>query len=278
MARPRTGTRRGQAVVVAFVTLASCLPWARASGREVDRAEASTTYRVVAVHGQGTLAALRARVDSVTFGEILRLNRVDADHAAGMDSLVVPEPAAGFRFTPPFPSRVPWFEDLPKLAIVSVPLQVFAAYDSGSLVRWGPASTGSALNPTLPGAFHVTWKHPEHRSTVDSSWVMRWCVNIENRVGMALHQYALVGRPASHCCIRLGEADARWVYDWADTWRVTPDERHVLATGTPVWILGTYDFEARPPWRRLPADPDADRVSLDQLRTVSNDEPDELPR
>lgn len=261
--------RRAPGMAAALVALAGCLSPAHASAGEPERAEPVTAYRTIAVRGQGTVASLRARLDSLAFDEVLRLNRVDADHAAALDSLVVPEPSEGFHLEPPFPPHVRAFAEFPKLLVVSVPLQVFAAYDSGSLARSGPVSTGAAASPTLPGAFHVTWKLPEHRSTIDSTWVMRWCVNIENRVGMAFHQYALPGRPASHCCIRLSEPDARWVYDWADAWRVTDDEKTVLAPGTPVWILGAYDFDAPPPWRRLPEDPEADRVRLEELETAA---------
>ena len=260
--------RRGLAAVAVVAALGmTSASRTQASGGEPQRVESATTYRMVAVHGQGTIAALRARLDSLTFDEVLRLNRVDADHVAALDSLVLPEPATGFRFAPPFPVRVEAFAELPKLLVVSVPVQAFAAYDSGSLVRFGPVSTGAGASPTLPGAFNVTWKLPEHRSSVDSTWVMRWCVNIENRVGMALHQYVLVGRPASHCCIRLAESDAHWVYDWVDTWRVAPDEEHVLAAGTPVRVLGAYDFDLPAPWRRLPANATADRVSEEELRS-----------
>lgn len=264
--------QRGIAATVAIATLLSAA-WSGARGQDREVAAPSTTYRTIVVRGQGTVASLRARLDSLAFDEVLRLNRVDADHAAALDSLVVPEPAEGFHLEPTFPPHVRAFAEFPKLLVVSARVQAFAAYDSGSLARWGPVSTGAAASPTLPGAFHVTWKLPEHRSTIDSTWVMHWCVNIENRVGMALHQYALPGRPASHCCIRLSESDARWVYDWVDAWRVTDDEKTVLAPGTAVWILGAYDFEAPPPWRRLPEDPAAERVTLDELESAATTGP-----
>jgi lipoprotein-anchoring transpeptidase ErfK/SrfK len=91
--------------------------------------------------------------------------------------------------------------------LVSPTVQSFAAYDSGRLVHWGPVSTGGARAPTATGLYHVNWKLPEHRSTVDLTWFMRWCVNIDNQQGTAIHQYALPGRPESHCCIRLAEDD-----------------------------------------------------------------------
>src|SRR5690242_3190420 len=174
-ATPACARRRGLAV--ALVALAGTLSPARATAGE---AQTVMAYHAIAVRGPGTMASLRARVDSLSFDEVLRLNRVDLDHVRALDSLVVPEPAQGFRFVSPFPARVEAFAGQPKQLVVSVRVQAFAAYDSGSLVRWGPVSTGAAASPTLAGAFHVTWKLPEHRSSIDSTWVMRWCVNIEN--------------------------------------------------------------------------------------------------
>jgi hypothetical protein len=75
--------------------------------------------------------------------------------------------------------------------------------------------------------------------------------NFDNERGLAFHQFTLPGRPASHACIRLLERDARWLYGWGEGW--TLDERGwtVLDPGTPVLILGQYDFNAPPPWRSL---------------------------
>jgi hypothetical protein len=240
----------------------ACAP---AAAEPPEAGRSAHAYRLVAVHGPGSVAALRARLGAAVFDEVLRLNRVDREHAPALDSLVLPEPAAGFRAPSPFPPALASLEAPPKLLVVSVRVQAFAAYDSGRLVRWGPLSTGAAGQPTRPGVYHANWKLPVHRSTVDSTWLMRWCVNIENRVGLALHQYALPGRPASHCCVRLSEADARWVYEWVDTWRLAADGTRVLANGTPVWITGAYDFDSPQPWRRLPADLDADRVRAPEL-------------
>jgi hypothetical protein len=80
---------------------------------------------------------------------------------------------------------------------------------------------------------------------------MRWYFNFGNREGLALHAYALPGYPASHGCIRLLERDARWLFDWGDTWILDTTETRVLRPGTPILIFGEYDFDAPPPWRSL---------------------------
>jgi hypothetical protein len=226
------------------------------------------TYHAERVRGLGGVTALRARLGARVYSEVLRLNRVDADHAPRLDTLIVPDRAHGFRVRSPFPERIAALDAVPKILLVSVRVQAFAAYDSGRLARSGPISSGGPTAPTASGLYHVNWKLPEHRSTIDSTWVMPWCVNIDNEVGTAIHQYALPGRPASHCCIRLLEDDALWVYEWVETWRVSADGREVLSPGTPVNVFGTYDFDAPPPWRRLPVDPAADRVGADEIEDL----------
>lgn len=257
--------RAGAAALLLVVALAG---GARAAG------SAPAGCHLEAVHGRGTLAALRARMDAAALDQVLRLNRVDADHLGGLDSLVVPDDVAGFVAPSPFPDRVPAADSLPRVVIVALRVQAFALVDSGRIAFWGPISSGAAATPTPPGLYAVNWKLPVHVSTVDESWVMRWCMNLDNREGTALHQYDLPGRPASHCCVRLLEADAHRLYDQVEEWRLSEDGRTVLAPGTPVWILGAYDFDAPPPWWRLPVDPAADRLGpgeLDPRRELAAD-------
>ena len=218
--------------------------------------------------GRGTLAGLRARMSAAELDQVLRLNRVDAAHAASLDSLVVPDAVTGFVAPSPFPERIPRADSVARLVIVSLRVQAFALVDSGRCVFWGPISSGSETTPTPPGSYHVNWKLPVHVSTVDESWVMRWCMNLDNREGTALHQYDLPGRPASHCCVRLLEEDAHRLFDAVEEWRLAKDGRTILAPGTPVWVIGAYDFDAPPPWRRLPVDPRADRVSAGELQAA----------
>jgi lipoprotein-anchoring transpeptidase ErfK/SrfK len=222
-------------------------------------------YHLEAVHGRGTLTTLRARMKAEELDQVLRLNRVDAEHLARLDTLVVPDRTEGFVAPSPFPDHLPAADSLPKLVIVALRVQAFALVDSGRCIFWGPVSSGAATSPTPPGAYSVNWKLPVHVSTVDESWVMRWCVNLDNREGTALHQYDLPGLPGSHCCVRLLEEDAHRLYDWVDEWRLAKDGRTVLAPGTPVWIAGDYDYDAPPPWRRFHVDPAADRLSPGEL-------------
>jgi hypothetical protein len=151
----------------------------------------------------------------------------------------------------PFPAQYQWAADRPKLLVVDQRVQAFAAYEHGTLVRWGPVSTGRQAMHTPAGLFHLNWRSRGRHSTVDPDWYMEWYYNFENRRGLSFHQYALPGRPASHACVRLLERDARWIYEWGESWTLDARGWTVLDRGTPVLILGCYDFGASPPWRSL---------------------------
>ena len=142
-------------------------------------------------------------------------------------------------------------ETWPTFLVVYLPGQLFGAYEFGRLVRWGPVSSGSRNNPTSAGSFALNWRSTGRASTVDPDWFMRWYFNFGNREGLAFHEYSLPGYPASHGCIRLLERDAQWLFEWGQTWMLDPSGTRVLTPGTPVFIVGRYDFDAPPPWRSL---------------------------
>ena len=147
----------------------------------------------------------------------------------------------------PFPRDWPAAEALPKALVVDQPMQAFAAYERGRLVRWGPVSTGRKETPTPEGAFNLTWRTRRRRSTDNDEWLLEWYFNFVNERGVSFHLYELPGRPASHACVRLLLRDAQWLYGWGDQWSLD-DDRRLMVPGTPVWIAGTYDFSAAPPW------------------------------
>jgi hypothetical protein len=150
----------------------------------------------------------------------------------------------------PFPPTYPAAEELPKLLVIDQAAQAFAAYDNGRLVRWGPVSSGQRTHATPSGVFHLNWRSRGRLSTVNPRWYLRGYFNFDNTGGLALHAYELPGYPASHGCIRLLPRDAIWIHDWGDGW--TLDRRgEIFERGTPLLIVGQYDFDAPPPWRSL---------------------------
>ena len=45
------------------------------------------------------------------------------------------------------------------------------------------------------------------------------------------------------------EREARWLYDWGETWILDEHGWNVLDLGTPVLILNCCEFDQPPPWR-----------------------------
>lgn len=179
-----------------------------------------------------------------------KLNRADVAHLTRLPVLVVPEHWLEDELQySPLPLLSSWASGHPKALVVHQPSQVFGAYENGRLVRWGPISSGRQAHPTPAGLFHLNWKSPGRHSTDNPDWYMPLYFNFHNRRGIAFHQFALPGHPASHACIRLLERDARWLYEWGEGWLLDERGWQVLAPGTPVLILGRYDFGAPPPWR-----------------------------
>jgi len=234
---------------------------------ESVRRRGYTRARVTSPHA---LFALRDSLGRAAWTWVLKINRVDSAHVHQGDTLIVPNVSPqpgdtlGFGLSP-FPLALDAVRDSAKLLLVSRRVQAFAVYDSGKLVRWGPVSTGRRETPTPAGLYRTNWKDKQRYSTVDDSWLLKWYVNLQNFAGVSLHEYELPGRPASHSCVRLLESDARWLYGWADTWRVAPDHRTVIQEGSPVVVWGRWDWGGRAPWKRLPEDADATTIGDDEL-------------
>jgi len=189
---------------------------------------------------------------------ILQLNRLDKQFLKKGMALVIPDKILNsFSDYTTFPYELPQADTLPKLILISLRIQSFAVYESGKLIRVGPISSGKKAAPTPPGLYHTNWKKKIKTSTIDDNWIMPWYFNIENKEGIALHQYEMPGYPGSHACIRLAELDAKWFYDWADSWELDEKAQKVLKNGTPVIVFGNYDFNSSPDWFLLPGNPKA---------------------
>ncbi|HEX5759789.1 MAG TPA: L,D-transpeptidase [Thermoanaerobaculia bacterium] len=195
---------------------------------------------------------LRRRFEPAQLAVLEKLNRAGVSHLPRLETLVVPGEwlEDELRYSP-FPPSSAWAAGHPKALVVDQPAQAFGAYAAGRLVRWGPVSSGRRQHPTPSGLFHLNWRSRGRHSTVDPDWYMPWYFNFDNDRGLALHQFTLPGRPASHACVRLLERDAVWLYEWGEGWTLDARGWNVLDPGTPLWIAGRYDFDAPPPWRSL---------------------------
>ena len=218
-------------------------------------------FEVFKVQNQKSIQQLESRLGPEGFLTVLKLNRVDKKHLRAGDSLLIPQAGNEPLVLAPFPSQLESGVNVPKLVLVSRRVQAFGAYENGKLVYWGPTSTGKKTTPTPVGLYHTNWKAREKRSSINQSWILPWCFNLDDNEGIAFHQFDLPGYPASHGCVRLLEEDARWIYDWADQWTLSKVDLSIVAFGTPVIIFGEYSYGEKPVWKNLADDPKAAAIS-----------------
>ena len=239
--------------------------------KEDTKADASSAtmpavkYHALGLKGGG-LATFKHQYSDTQRSVILAINRVDADHLAGIDTLIVPDSVyLDINAYSPFPMNMPSLKAVRKVIFFSYPAEAFGAYDSGRLIRWGPTNMGRKADPTPTGLHWANWKAEITHSTVKDEWVLKWNVNVLNKEGVGWHQYALPGYPASHSCLRLNERDAMFLYPWADQW-IQKNADSVLAQGTPAVIFGAYPFGGRKPWLALPQNAQALTLTPEALQ------------
>ncbi len=236
--------------------------------RKYDKAQDYTYTNWVLKSSDSVRKIFKEKFTSQQLTTIVALNRVDKNTFATADTLLIPDQFDDdFLAYSPFPYTLSSAKDVKKLAIFSYPIQAYGLYENGELVKWGPSSMGSKQHKTPEGLYFCNWKGEEVISTFDDEWVLRWNFNIENQEGIGWHQYQLPGTPASHSCLRLLEADAKWMFDWADEW-ILADKETVKAKGTPVIVYGSYDFEGRKPWLNLAKNSHANDISAETLNGI----------
>lgn len=179
------------------------------------------------------------------------LNRQTIENTALGDTIVVPTRyGLDFRAYSPFSRYYPGGHNFEKLFIIHKTVQAFAAYEYGKLARWGIVNTGNPDSTATPtGRFNFNWKEKKRVSTMSppgEEWTMRWVFNFHAARGIHIHQYSMpTGGPTSHGCVRLIDADAKWIYDWAEPWKTTRGHMgpssgrgKLLNPGTMVLVIG----------------------------------------
>ena len=200
---------------------------------------------------------------------ILALNRLDSKNKWRADTLAVP---AEFDHTlmaySPFPKNIETLKEVKKMVFFSYPIQAYALYESGELIKWGPTSMGKKTAQTKRGLMFANWKKELAISTVDSDWKLPFNVNVHNTLGIGWHQYDLPGFPASHSCLRLLMDDAKYLYNWVDTWILNKGGATLKANGTPVIVFGDYEWGGKKPWKNLINDPASNDISLEAMNEI----------
>jgi lipoprotein-anchoring transpeptidase ErfK/SrfK len=229
------------------------------------------TYHYDTIRNDSALKVFKATYSNTQQKIIAATNRLDVNKIRVKSALVIPDTLLlDFMQYSPFPEVLPNAETIPKFILINQRIQLFAAYENGKIVQFGPVSTGRKSKQTPNKLYYTNFKAKKKRSTVDGDWIMPWYFNISNFGGIGMHQYALPGYPASHSCIRMYEENAFWVYNWADQWVLSEDKTTVAKLGTPVLIFGNYDFEQTSPWKLLPQQPNSIDLTTDEQETIQN--------
>ncbi|MBL7719949.1 MAG: L,D-transpeptidase [Flavipsychrobacter sp.] len=259
----------GAAALAATLLLTSCgMGGNDSTGKDSDSTSVperkvpdreKVTYTFVSGKDSSLKGYAGAQIEALQF-----VNRCDEAALRKKDTVLVPSVFTEVMQYSPFPFRVSGLNEVKKIVFFSYPAQVFAAYENGYLVHTGPTNMGRKADPTPTGLYFCNWKAEETTSTFNDEWELKWNFNIENKLGVGWHQYAMPGYPASHSCLRMLEADARKMYAWADEW-VLEGTDNVKANGTPVIVFGNYPFDGEKPWMALVADPKALDISEEAL-------------
>ena len=243
------------------------MPAAKSSPEPVPE-QKNTTLQYQLITPKDSIKKFLKEADSSSVAIIALVNRADKRSLRNFDSIVAP---ADTRQDPenyfPFPHNAAFLKEVKKIIFFSYPTQAFAAYENGILVRTGPTSMGKRSTKTPLGLFYTNWKAEETISTVNDEWILKWNFNIQNKMGVGFHQYAMPGYPASHSCLRLPEKDAKYLYTWADQWKLKGD--NIIAHGTPVIVFGSYPFGSSRPWLALAKAGDALTITEADLENTA---------
>lgn len=208
---------------------------------------------------------------------ILALNRLDKKNSWRADTLMIPDKISeNFLDYSPFPYQLDILSDVKKLVTFSYPIQAYAVYENGKLLKWGPSSMGKKAAQTKRGLMFANWKKELAISTVDSEWKLPYNFNIHNSLGIGWHQYDLPGFPASHSCLRLLMDDAKWMYNFADQWILNKGGATTKAKGTPVIVFGDYAWGKKKPWKQLYLDPKVTDYSVEQMNEIIQPHKEEI--
>jgi hypothetical protein len=229
---------------------------------------ASITYSAIAP--KDSIKKALKTFDSSQLVILTAVNRADRAALATLDTLIVPaDLSKDVKQYLPFPFAANFLKDVNKIIFFSYPAQAFAAYEHGRLVYTGPTNMGRKADQTPTGLFYTNWKAEQTTSTFNDEWDLKWNFNIENKLGVGFHEYALPGYPASHSCLRLTEKDAKYLYSWADQWDIKGTD-DIIAHGTPVVVFGSYPFGSRKPWLATVQNPDALMISEKDLESIGS--------
>jgi len=100
----------------------------------------------------------------------------------------------------------------PRKILIDLSQQKATFYKAGSVVKSTKVSTGRKKFVTPTGSFVITSKHRDHRSNLYDDAEMPYFLRLSCDA-FGLHQGYLPGYPASHGCIRVPKATAKYLFE-----------------------------------------------------------------
>ncbi len=224
-------------------------------------------YELDTMHSTKEVDSLFALLNEDQKKVLLDLNRIEKNRIKPKMAIIVPECISHELVEySPMPQNLQVMKCLPKSMIINQRIQAFGLYENGDLIRWGPISSGKKSTPTPNGLYYSNYKSKMKTSSVNHAWKLPYYFNIMNNEGIGMHQYEMPGHPASHGCIRLKMEDAQFVYDWAETWEL--EKNQVVRHGTPIMLIGEYDYQSEIPWHLLKENMKADDLTSEEFLTL----------
>lgn len=142
----------------------------------------------------------------------MRINGVDHTSLQIGDEILIPIDPKNIPVFCPVPTVMPKATEKREI-FVFLDSQYFGAYEDGTLVHWGPISSGGVGRETPKGKHRIVSKHTHYVSKKYGS-PMPYAQCFDQQGGRFFHQQSMPGKAASHSCIRLLMMDAKWLFGW----------------------------------------------------------------
>ncbi len=199
-------------VLLMVIIFAASLAFAAPAAAKNKKNKVPAGFKAYRVKPGDTLVKIAPRPN---WRLIKKVNKIDRLYAGRI--ILLPVDLGLARQYCPAPKKIAAFGKIKKIILINVHPreQWFGAYGFGQLIHWGPISSGRRGRRTPTGAYWVRWKAKKYYSKkYDADMPYSLCIS--NKIGLFIHQQQLPGRPASHGCIRLLRADAKWLFFWAE--------------------------------------------------------------
>lgn len=154
----------------------------------------------------------KQRADSVLVAAVEKINGLDRKYFAGRKVLIPDnlEEAKNYR---PEGLSDRGYGDFDSIIVVDLARSWLAVYRQGRLLFWAPITRGRKARFTPTGLFAIQAKWRLIYSKKYGNVPMPWAMHITGNI--CIHQGPMMGRGASHGCLRLFRRDAHRLYEWA---------------------------------------------------------------